>query len=125
MGKWSGGKVGSNEELDEADRELWHEAGPTERFIASIELAFQAWKLAHPDEVPPPDLVAVLAAFGAERVRYLVVGGHAVGVHARPRSTRDLDLWLDHSSANVARACRALSALERRRTSSKPCGPPR
>jgi hypothetical protein len=57
----------------------------------------------------PPDLVAVLAAFGAERVRYLVVGGHAVGVHARPRSTKDLDLWLDHEPKNVARACRALA----------------
>ena len=59
----------------------------------------------------PPDLVAVLAAFGAARVRYLVIGGHAVGVHARPRSTKDLDLWLDHESRNVARACKALQAF--------------
>lgn len=59
----------------------------------------------------PPDLVAVLAAFGAERVRYLVVGGHAVGVHARPRSTKDLDIWLEHEPKNVARACKALSGF--------------
>ena len=56
----------------------------------------------------PPDLVAVLAAFADEHVRYIVIGGHAVGVHARPRSTKDLDLWLAHEPGNVARAARAL-----------------
>ena len=56
----------------------------------------------------PRDLVEVLGAFADENVRYLTIGGHAVGVHARPRSTKDLDLWLDHTKPNVARACRAL-----------------
>jgi hypothetical protein len=59
----------------------------------------------------PPDLAAVLAAFGEGGVRYLLIGGHAVGVHARPRSTKDLDLWLDHDPANVGLACRALAAF--------------
>jgi hypothetical protein len=36
-----------------------------------------------------------VAAFGSAGVRYLIVGGHAVGVHARPRTTKDLDVWLD------------------------------
>src|SRR5271165_6092902 len=56
----------------------------------------------------PRDLVAMLSAFAEERVRYLVVGGHAVGVHARPRATKDLDVWLDATRENVARACAAL-----------------
>jgi hypothetical protein len=56
----------------------------------------------------PRDLVEMLSAFGEEDVRYLVVGGHAVGVHARPRSTKDLDVWLDPSQKNVSRACQAL-----------------
>jgi hypothetical protein len=59
----------------------------------------------------PPDLVAMLSAFGAAKVRYLVVGGHAVGVHARPRATKDLDLWLDASADNIGRACSALRAF--------------
>jgi hypothetical protein len=46
----------------------------------------------------------MLSASGAAKVRYLVVGGHAVGVHARPRATKDLDLWLDASADNVGRA---------------------
>lgn len=53
----------------------------------------------------------MLTAFGDARVRYLIVGGHAVGVHARPRTTKDLDLWLDATGENVARACAALRAF--------------
>jgi predicted nucleotidyltransferase len=56
----------------------------------------------------PRDLVEMLSAFEDAGVRYLVVGGHAVGVHARPRSTKDLDVWLDPDQANVGRACDAL-----------------
>jgi hypothetical protein len=56
----------------------------------------------------PRDLVEMLSAFASAKVRYLVVGGHAVGVHARPRSTKDLDVWLDPSTPNIVRACDAL-----------------
>jgi hypothetical protein len=59
----------------------------------------------------PRDLVAMLTAFADARVRYLIVGGHAVGVHARPRTTKDLDLWLDAAPENIARACAALRAF--------------
>jgi len=57
----------------------------------------------------PPDLVAMLSAFEKLQVRYLVIGGHAVGLHARPRSTKDLDLWLGAARPNIAKACRALA----------------
>lgn len=56
----------------------------------------------------PRDLTQMLSAFTAAGVRYLVIGGHAVSVHARPRSTKDLDLWLDAAPDNIARACAAL-----------------
>ena len=39
----------------------------------------------------PPDLVEVLSAFADSNVRYLVIGGHAVSLHARPRTTKDRD----------------------------------
>jgi len=57
----------------------------------------------------PPDLVEMLSAFGDTGVRYLVIGGHAVSLHARPRSTKDLDIWLDAAPENIERACAALS----------------
>ena len=59
----------------------------------------------------PPDLLEMLAAFADTEVRYLVIGGHAVSLHARPRTTKDIDVWLDPERANVARACAALRSF--------------
>ena len=59
----------------------------------------------------PRDLVEMLGAFDTAGVRYLVIGGHAVALHAKPRSTKDLDVLLDPARENVARACRALAAF--------------
>ena len=44
-------------------------------------------------------------------MRYLLVGGYAVAFHARPRFTKDLDLWLEPTLANAERAWRALAAF--------------
>ncbi len=57
----------------------------------------------------PPDLVEMLSVFAAHQVRYLVIGGHAVSLHARPRTTKDLDLLLDPAPENIARTCAALT----------------
>jgi hypothetical protein len=51
-----------------------------------------------------------LEAFAACEVRYLVVGAHAVGAHGRPRTTKDLDLWIDGGD-NLERVARALDAF--------------
>jgi hypothetical protein len=59
----------------------------------------------------PRDFIEMLSAFAAADVRYLVVGGHAVSLHARPRSTKDLDLWLDAAAENIERACAALRSF--------------
>lgn len=59
----------------------------------------------------PHDLVELLLAFGDAEVRYLVIGGHAVSLHARPRSTKDLDIWLDANRSNIEQACKALQAF--------------
>jgi hypothetical protein len=34
----------------------------------------------------------LLSIFNARSVRYLVVGGYAVSLHAQPRSTQDIDI---------------------------------
>jgi hypothetical protein len=59
----------------------------------------------------PRDLVEMLAAFDGAGVRYLVIGGHAVSLYARPRATKDLDVWLDATSRNIARSCTALESF--------------
>lgn len=55
------------------------------------------------------DFEDILRLFGKHRVRYLVVGGLAFIYHAKPRFTKDIDLWVDPSPGNVARANRALA----------------
>ena len=44
-----------------------------------------------------PDFEEFIASLNAHRVRYLVVGGYAVGFHARPRATKDIDILVDRS----------------------------
>ena len=54
------------------------------------------------------DFEDILALFARHRVRYLIVGGLAFIYHAKPRYTKDIDLWIDSESENVIRANRAL-----------------
>ena len=49
------------------------------------------------------DYEEFLESCGKHEVRYLIVGAHAVAHHARPRSTKDLDLWIDPSKENAER----------------------
>ncbi|MCX6135835.1 MAG: nucleotidyltransferase [Ignavibacteriales bacterium] len=41
-------------------------------------------------------------------VRYLVVGGYAVAIHARPRFTNDIDIFIEASEANARKLVAAL-----------------
>jgi hypothetical protein len=55
------------------------------------------------------DLKDLLRAFNANAVKYLVVGGYAFGVHAEPRATKDLDLFIQPSRENSEAVFRALA----------------
>jgi len=59
----------------------------------------------------PRDFVEMLAAFAVAGVRYMIVGGYAVSLHARPRTTKDIDVWLASDRENIAKACAALRAF--------------
>ena len=53
----------------------------------------------------------IIAAFNAHGVEYLVIGGHAVGVHVEPRGTKDLDLFIRASHDNSEAVFAALAAF--------------
>ena len=57
------------------------------------------------------DLRALLAALHEHRVRFIVIGGVAVGAHGFLRSTEDLDLVPDPNPANLKLLSAALDAL--------------
>lgn len=54
------------------------------------------------------DLIELLESLKSHGVKFLVVGGHAVSFHARPRMTEDIDLWVGRDTENVERLAVAL-----------------
>lgn len=55
------------------------------------------------------DFEDLLALFGEHRVRYLIIGGLAFIFHAKPRYTKDMDLWVEGTAENIVRANAALT----------------
>lgn len=58
------------------------------------------------------DLRSLLEALNDEGVRFVVIGGVAVGAHGYVRGTEDLDLVPDPSPSNLDRLTKALTKLE-------------
>ena len=54
------------------------------------------------------DFRDLLIALHDAGVRFIVVGAHAMAIHGVPRSTGDLDVWIECNEANAALAWRAL-----------------
>lgn len=59
----------------------------------------------------PPDWSELIGLLGSHRVRFLVVGAHALAVHGRPRATGDLDIWVEPTPANAKRVGAVLKAF--------------
>ena len=55
-----------------------------------------------------PDYEEFVASLNASNVKYLIVGGHAVGFHGAPRWTKDMDIWVEPSSKNAMRFLHAV-----------------
>ena len=62
---------------------------------------------------PPMDtnLKRLLSAFNEHRVRYVIVGGYAVFIHAQPRMTKDLDVFIESSPENADAVYHALASF--------------
>lgn len=55
----------------------------------------------------------MLSLLNRHGARYLVIGGLAFIYHAKPRYTKDMDLWVEGSQENLRRANLALSEFGR------------
>lgn len=55
------------------------------------------------------DFEDILYMLEQHAVRYLIIGGLAFIYHAKPRYTKDIDLWIDPAAENVYRANKALT----------------
>jgi hypothetical protein len=50
----------------------------------------------------------LLSAFRACSVRYLIIGGWAVSIHAQPRATQDMDIFVSPDRENLGAVYEAL-----------------
>lgn len=57
------------------------------------------------------DFNELLKAFNHYRVKYLVIGGHAVMKYTEPRYTKDLDIWVKADMENARAVFDALKAF--------------
>ncbi len=55
------------------------------------------------------NLKQLLSAFNANNVKYVVIGGYAVFVHAQPRMTKDLDVYIESSPQNALATFKGLA----------------
>jgi hypothetical protein len=58
------------------------------------------------------DFEDMLLFLDKHKVRYLIIGGLAFIYHAKPRYTKDMDLWIDPDPENVKRANDALAEFD-------------
>ena len=97
---------------DRDDARFWAALPVEERVLQVWKLSEAQWRLR--GEFPDASgLLDLLRAFVDGKVRFLVVGAYALGVHGRPRATGDLDVWVDptpESAANVASALQQFGA---------------
>src|SRR5688572_13670527 len=59
----------------------------------------------------PPDFKELFELLNANSVRYLLLGGYAVGAYGYPRATNDLDVFVSGEATNVGQLGRALEAF--------------
>ena len=55
-----------------------------------------------------PEFNELLSALYVAEARFLVVGAYALALHGHPRSTGDLDIWVEPTPENAARVMQAL-----------------
>ena len=56
----------------------------------------------------PADFKELFSIFNSRKVKYLLIGGYAVSLHAQPRATKDLDLLVSPAAGNAKALYKAL-----------------
>ena len=59
----------------------------------------------------PDDFREFLKSLNDHKIRYLIIGGYAVGLHGYPRATGDLDVWVAIDADNVKQLTQALRSF--------------
>jgi hypothetical protein len=65
----------------------------------------------HFNDVFTPTSSRLLQSLIAESVPFLIIGGHAVGVHGYVRATKDLDIWIEPNERHAVALSQSLRAI--------------
>ena len=56
----------------------------------------------------PPDFKEFLQLLNEHEIKYLLIGGYAVGYHGYPRATIDMDIWVEIHLENAKKIIKVL-----------------
>jgi len=79
----------------------WQSRPPVERLAAMQELSLAFFEEPAMKLKLSADCCDLLSAFRAGDVKYLIIGGWAVSVHAQPRATLDMDIFVSPDKTNL------------------------
>ena len=80
----------------------WQSRAPAERLAAMQELSLAFFEEPAAMKLKlGADFCALLSAFHASDVKYLIIGGWAVSIHAQPRATLDMDIFVSPDKTNL------------------------
>lgn len=63
-------------------------------------------------EIYQEEFLEFIEALNNQEVEYIIVGGYAVILHGYPRTTGDLDVWVDKTEANYDRLVNAFAEFK-------------
>jgi hypothetical protein len=95
----------------EADREYWTRFSPDERVALIADLRREWSTMTGRVESPSGDFTDFLSEIANHRVKALIVGAFAVAFHAKPRFTKDLDIFVEATPENAAQLLQAIAAF--------------
>jgi hypothetical protein len=98
-------------EESDADRDYWSHFAPDER-VALIADLRREWSTMNGTNDPPSgDFTDFLKALAQHDVKALIIGAFAVAFHAKPRFTKDLDIFVEATPENAERLLQAIDTF--------------
>jgi len=104
-------RCASFEEEAEADRDYWSGFAPDERVALIADLRREWNTMNGINESPSRDFTDFLNLLTQHEVKALIIGAFAVAFHAKPRFTKDLDIFIEATPENAERLLRAIDAF--------------
>lgn len=98
-------------EESEADRDYWSHFAPDERVALIADLRREWSTMNGTSETPSGDFTDFLNALAQHEVKALIIGAFAVAFHAKPRFTKDLDIFVESSPENAGRLLQAIDSF--------------